>query len=261
MLSLSSVFFVCLRMVNIYRHSQSKSLWRSQMREEWVNEWKRFQKNEAMIGWRSEEKKMHLKLKLCHHHHLVVPSAQISLTFSRHPFQSFIASGRIPGLHPMSSQSCCMLVRAGRPAFPRPCEGVHRSISLMSSSLLLQQCAACLVHLTWIVFMMGGRWPYSCCFVGCYLQDLFNMALHKNPARSNIEQVKYYGRAMSSISEGVTRLVRASRMTCKVRRDFKIITNELSRVSRQFHWWHRTFGDLRFVPQNLYVRKQVRRFW
>ena len=50
-------------------------------------------------------------------------------------------------------------------------------------------------------------------------------------------------------------------MTWKVRRDFKIITDELSRVSQQFHWWHRTFGDLRFVPQNLYIRKQVRRFW
>ena len=50
-------------------------------------------------------------------------------------------------------------------------------------------------------------------------------------------------------------------MTCKVRRDFKIITDELSRVSWQFHWWHRTFGDLRFVSQNLYIRKQVTRFW
>ena len=50
-------------------------------------------------------------------------------------------------------------------------------------------------------------------------------------------------------------------MTCKVWRDFKRITDELSRVSRQFHWWHRTFGDLRFVSQNLYIRKQVTRFW
>ena len=36
----------------------------------------------------------------------------------------------------------------------------------MSSSLILQQCPACLVRLTWIVFVMGGRWPYSWCFVG-----------------------------------------------------------------------------------------------
>ena len=55
-------------------------------------------------------------------------------------------------------------------------EGVHWSSSLMISSLLLQQCPTCLVHLTWIVFMMGGKWPYSCCFVGCCLHDLFNIA-------------------------------------------------------------------------------------
>ena len=36
----------------------------------------------------------------------------------------------------------------------------------MSSSLLLQQCPVCLVCLTWIVFVMGGRLPDSCCFVG-----------------------------------------------------------------------------------------------
>ena len=51
-----------------------------------------------------------------------------------------------------------------------------QELSLMSSSLLLQQCPACLVCLTWIVFMMGGRWPYICCFVGCYLLDLFSIA-------------------------------------------------------------------------------------
>ena len=35
---------------------------------------------------------------------------------------------------------------------------------------------ACLVRLILIVFVMVGRWPYSCCFVGCYLQNLFNIA-------------------------------------------------------------------------------------
>ena len=44
--------------------------------------------------------------------------------------------------------------------------GIHRSVSLMSSSLLLQQCPVCLVRLTWIVFVMGGRWPYSWCLEG-----------------------------------------------------------------------------------------------
>ena len=83
-----------------------------------------------------------------HHHHHVVPLARISLTLSRHFFLSFIASGRSSGLHPVSSHSYCMYVRAGHPAFDQPYAGVHRSTSLMSLSLLLQQCPACLVRLT-----------------------------------------------------------------------------------------------------------------
>ena len=95
-----------------------------------------------------------------------MPPARICLTLSRHFFLSFIAYGRSSGLHTVSSQSCCMCVRADRPAFVRPYVGVHGNTSLMSSSLLLQQCPACLIRLTWIVFVMGGRWPYSWCFVG-----------------------------------------------------------------------------------------------
>ena len=89
----------------------------------------------------------------------VVPLAWISLTLSRHFSLSFIASGRSSGLHPISSHSCCMYVLAGRPGFARPYVGVYRSTSLMSSSLLLQQCPACLVRLTRIVLWWeaGGR--------------------------------------------------------------------------------------------------------
>ena len=49
----------------------------------------------------------------------------------------------------------------------------------MSSSLLLQQCPACLVRLTCIVFVMGGKWPYSCCLVGCCHQDLLKITFIK----------------------------------------------------------------------------------
>ena len=109
-------------------------------------------------------------------HHHVVLVARISLTLSSHLSLSFIASGRSSGLHPVSSHSCWMYVRAGRPAFARPCVGVHKSTSLMSSSLLLQRCPACLIRLTGIVFVIGGRWPYSWCLVGCCRQDLFKIA-------------------------------------------------------------------------------------
>ena len=59
-----------------------------------------------------------------------------------------------------------MYVRASRPAFAHLCERVHRSTSVMSTSLLLQLCPACLVCLTWTVFMIGGKWPYRCCICG-----------------------------------------------------------------------------------------------
>ena len=100
-----------------------------------------------------------------HHHHHVVSPTRISLTLSRHFSLSFIASCRSSGLHTVSSQSCSTYVRTGRPAFARTYVGVHRSTSLMSSSQLHQQFPACLVRLTWIVFVMGDRWPYSLCFV------------------------------------------------------------------------------------------------
>ena len=109
-----------------------------------------------------------------HHHHVALP-AQISQTLSRYPPLSSIAPERSSRLHPVSAQSSCILVLAGCPAFAHPCEEAHWSISLISS-LLLQQCPTCLVRLTVIVFVMGGRWLYSCCFVGCCLQDLFNTA-------------------------------------------------------------------------------------
>ena len=107
-----------------------------------------------------------------YHHHHDVRLARISPTLSLHVSLSFIAFGRSSGLHPVSSHSCCMNVRAGRPAFDGPYAGVHRSTSLTISSLLLQQCPACLVGLACIVFVIGGRWPYSWRRVGCCCQDL-----------------------------------------------------------------------------------------
>ena len=46
----------------------------------------------------------------------------------------------------------------------------------MGVLLLFQQYPTYLNHLIWMVLEMGGEWPYSCCFVGCCFQDLFNIA-------------------------------------------------------------------------------------
>ena len=63
---------------------------------------------------------LHLHIRLHHHNHVALV-AWISLTLSRHSSLSFIALGRSSGQHPVSSHSCWMYVRAGRPAFARPC--------------------------------------------------------------------------------------------------------------------------------------------
>ena len=120
----------------------------------------------------TERKKYNYIIHTYIHQHHVMPLAWISLTLSRHFSLSFIASGWSSGLHPVSSHSCCMYVWAGHPAFARTYVGVHRSTSLMSSSLLLLQYPACLANLTWIVFVMGGRWPYSWCLAGCCRQNI-----------------------------------------------------------------------------------------
>ena len=125
------------------------------------------------------------------YHHHDVRLARISLTLSLHVSLSFIAFGRSSGLHPVSSHSCCMNVWAGRPAFDWPYAGVHRSTSLTISSLLLQQCPACLVRLACILFVIGGRWPYSWRRVGCCCQDLFNIA--RNIQKSVNKNIFFYG--------------------------------------------------------------------
>ena len=95
-----------------------------------------------------------------HHHHHVALVARISLTLSRHSSLSFIAPGRSSGQHPVSSHSCWMYARAGRPAFARPCVGVHKSTSLMSSSLLLQQCPASPKRHSWCNGYHCRKWTW-----------------------------------------------------------------------------------------------------
>ena len=64
-----------------------------------------------------EEVDEYLSKDVSHHHHNHdVRLARISLTLSLRVFLSFITFGRSSGLHPVSSHSYCMNVRAGRPA-------------------------------------------------------------------------------------------------------------------------------------------------
>ena len=136
-----------------------------------------------------------------HHHHHVVPLARISLTLSRHfSLSSSLLAGLqdyipYPHIAAVSMFELVVLLLLGHMA------GVHRSTSLMSSSLLLQQCPACLVRLTCIVFVTGGSWPYSWCLVGCCHQDLFNIARFDTIAPYDVFFLCFYEKRFSFFSE------------------------------------------------------------
>ena len=69
---------------------------------------------------------LNILMYICiYHHHHIVLAARISLTLSRHSSLSFIALCRSSGQHPVSSHSCWMYVRAGRPYF---CAAVETKI-------------------------------------------------------------------------------------------------------------------------------------
>ena len=78
---------------------------------------------------------------------------------------SSIAPDRFSILHPVSAQSWYKWALVGRFTLAHPRVGVHQRTLLISLSLLLQQCLACIVRLIWVVLTMGGKWSYSHCFV------------------------------------------------------------------------------------------------
>ena len=120
------------------------------------------------------------------HHHRVTLSSKssrtlflsLSLSLSRfslslYPSLSSIAPGSSPKLQPVSTYSWYQSVLAGQPMRARLCVKVYKKTSLMSLSLLIQQCPSCFFPQTWIVYEMGGKWLYSYCLLGCCFQDLF----------------------------------------------------------------------------------------
>ena len=98
------------------------------------------------------------------HHHHVMLLARISLTLSRHFSLSFIASGWSSGLHPVSSHSCCMYVRAGRPGFAGPYAG-----SIGVHHWWVRPCFSSSVLRVWFVLLgYFSWWQVSGCIVGAF---------------------------------------------------------------------------------------------
>ena len=117
-------------------------------------------------GWNL---RLHVRCYLCqktnehmsrYQHGHIWPSLAIA------PYRPLLLAG-LPGYIQYLHRAAVCIFELDVLLFARPCEGVHRTTSLTSSPQLLQQCPACLVRLILIVFVTGGRWPYSYCFVGC----------------------------------------------------------------------------------------------
>ena len=97
----------------------------------------------------------------------VVTDFLISLS----PIVHIIHSSRASSLHSASLKRCCRYVLLGYPKLTCPCAGVYWRTSMIISFLILWQCPACLVCLTWMVLEMGSKWLlYSSC--------LFDFLLH-----------------------------------------------------------------------------------
>ena len=98
-----------------------------------------------------------------HHHHVALP-ALISLTLSRHPSLSSIAPGRF---------SCIgtELLYIGSRWSSNLWLSIWRGpLEYIAYELVLNSPAVSRMYgwLTLKVFVMGGRWPYNCCFVRCF---------------------------------------------------------------------------------------------
>ena len=101
--------------------------------------------------------------------YVVLPLSRISLTLSRHSSLSSIAFSRSSKLHTVSIQSCCRYVQAGRPTPARPCHGVHKRTSVMSSSLLLEQWTECHGRQNFQVCVCVCVCVIFCCY--CWSKD------------------------------------------------------------------------------------------
>ena len=102
-------------------------------------------------------------------------AASTDLTDPLSPSISIVhCSRRSSRLYPVSAQSCCIYILAGRPCL---CSSMWRGPQeYITYEFVFTSPAVSRKSGSSRVFVIGGRWPYSCCSVGCCLQGLFNTA-------------------------------------------------------------------------------------
>ena len=97
--------------------------------------------------------------------HQVVLIAQSSLILYSHLSLSSITPDRSSRLYPVTTQSRYIQVLPSQPTLTHLWARVHKKMS----HVFILTSPACLVCLTWMIREMGGKFPYSCNFVGVLL--------------------------------------------------------------------------------------------
>ena len=123
-------------------------------------------------GWQYIYIYIYITLCMLHRlHNQVALTAWISLTLlSIRPYHPSLSAG-FPNyiLCPHRAAVCkFLLTNSGTSMWRDPLENVT-----YESFLLLHHCPVFLVRFVSMVFEMGSKWLYKCCFVGCRFQDLF----------------------------------------------------------------------------------------
>ena len=120
----------------------------------------------------------------CHWHGYTWPSLATSPYYSS-PLAGLQCYIPYPHIAAVSMFELVVLLLLGH---MRWSTGVHH----LWPRLCMSSCPACLVRLAWIVFVMGGRWPYSWCLVRFCCQDLFNIARNMSYLTYRWDLNRYY---------------------------------------------------------------------
>ena len=102
-------------------------------------------------------------------HHYILLTAWISLSLSIHSHHSSLLPG-LPNciLYPHRADvSSCWLANTGMFICQCPLKNIANEFIFASPEVSYMS------RSSWMVCEIGGKWPYSCCFVGCCFQNLF----------------------------------------------------------------------------------------
>ena len=103
--------------------------------------------------------------------------------------------------------------------------------------MLLQQCLACLVRLTWIVFVIGGKWPYSWCLVGCCRQDLLSDVLLWTPTHGQAKAGRAARTYIQQLCEDSGRSPEDLPEVMNGRKKWRERVRDIHATSKTWWWW------------------------